>query len=116
MFGTLRTPRRFTLATLTAFLLVQPAMACAALCLLERHSTGGHSLTMDRDPTLTGSDCHHSKTGAVQPAPLPTISPMEPAQAMIIAVALPWTKPVWAFPTPPHHISHPVEPPPPRLA
>ena len=116
MFGTLRTPRRFALTTLTAFVLIQPAMGCAALCFLERHSAGVHSLLMDRDPTLNGSDCHHSQTGAVQPAPLPTISPMEPAQAMMIAVALRWTEPVRAFFPTPHRISHPVEPPPPRLA
>ena len=117
MLQTLRTSRRLALFTLVAFVVVQPATACAALCLLDRHAAGPHSIAgTDQSPTLTPSNCHHSKTGAVQPVQLPVISPMEPAGAMVIAVVARWTEPVWTLPSAPRFISHSVEPPPPRLA
>jgi hypothetical protein len=119
MLQALRTRRRFALATLTAFILVQPAVACAALCVMDRHSAATHSAAgMDRDsPTLTQTDCHSTGSGSVQRSPLPVISPMEPAQATIIAVApFGWVEPVRTPPTYLHSISRSVDPPPPRWA
>jgi hypothetical protein len=117
MLQTLRTSRRLALFTLAAFLVVQPAMACAALCLLDRHAAGAHSsVGPDRNPVLTPSECHHSKTGAVQAVRLPVISPMEPSGAMLIGFVARWTEPVWTLSSAPRFISHSIDPPPPRLA
>src|SRR5919109_3472760 len=89
--------RYFALATLAAFLLAQPAVGCAALCLFERHLAAAHSMSgMEQgSAVLTNSVCHASATGAVQPPPLQVLSPMAPASAPIIAVAPDrWTEPV----------------------
>jgi hypothetical protein len=119
MFQALRTRRRFALATLTAFILVQPALACAALCVLDRHFAVSHSAAgMDRDnPALTQADCHVTGNGSVQRSPLPVISPMEPGQATVIALApLAWVEPLGTLASSFRSISPSIEPPPPRLA
>jgi deoxyinosine 3'endonuclease (endonuclease V) len=119
MLRLLRTHRsRFALATLAAFLLAQPAVGCAALCLIERHVAGRHVMTDMNHGTkvLTNSACHPTATGAVQQAPLQVLSPMEPASAPILAVAPDrWVEPARSLPTTPRLISPTVEPPPPRL-
>jgi hypothetical protein len=106
------------LATLAAFLLGQPAVGCAALCLFEQHVTAPHTMS-DRaqgSAVLTNSMCHASKTGGLQPRSLLVLSPMAPASAPIVAVAPDrWTEPVWIVPSVPRLVSHSVEPPPPRL-
>ena len=92
MLQALRTSRRLALLTLAAFLVVQPAMACAALCLLDRHAADAHSIAgTDESPALAQSDCHHSKTTAIQAVRLPGISPMEPLGAMVISLVARWT-------------------------
>ncbi len=118
MFQALRTRRCLALATLAAFLLAQPAVGCAALCLFERHAAGAHTMPgMNRGgAVLTNSACHPTDTGAVQRPPLQVLSPMEPASAPIIAIAPDrWVEPMWSLPTSPRFISHTIEPPPPRL-
>jgi hypothetical protein len=116
MFRTVRS-RSFALATLAAFLL-QPVAGCAALCLLERHHAGAHAMAgMNHvKPALGGSACHTNDTGAVQRGLLQVLSPMEPARALVIAVApARWIEPMRTLPTPPRLISRTVEPPPPRF-
>jgi hypothetical protein len=118
MLRTLRS-RRFAFATLAAFLLAQPAVGCAALCLFETHHAGGaHAMPgMNHGkPALSISTCHTTDTGAVQRDPVPALSPMEPARAPVIAVApARWVEPVRTLPTPPRLISRTVKPPPPRF-
>jgi hypothetical protein len=119
MFQALRTRRHFALATLTAFILVQPTLACAALCMLDRHFAVSHSAAgMERDtPTVGQADCHVTGNGAVQRSPLPVISPMQPGQATIIALApLGWVEPLATLPASYRSNSPSIEPPPPRLA
>jgi hypothetical protein len=110
--------RRFVFATLAAFLLAQPAVGCAALCLLERHLAGAHVMPgINRgNLTLGNAACHPTATGVVQRDPLQVLSPMEPALAPVIALApARWVEPVRTFPTAPRLISHTIEPPPPRF-
>jgi hypothetical protein len=110
--------RRFALATLAAFLLAQPAAACAALCLFESHHAVAHSMprTSRENPTLAGSTCHTTGAAAVQQDQLQVLSPMAPTRVALLAVApARWVEPVRALPTPPRLISHTVEPPPPRF-
>ena len=117
MLQTLRS-RSFALATLAAFLLAQPIVGCAALCLFERHHAGAHAMPgMNRGSSaLNISACHTTDTGAVQRDPFQALSPMEPARAPVIAMApARWVEPVRTLSTPPRLISHTVEPPPPRF-
>jgi hypothetical protein len=117
MLRTLRS-RSFALATLAAFLVAQPAVGCAALCLFETHHAGAHAMPgMNHGkPALSISACHTTDTGAVQRDPVPALSPMEPARAPVIAVAPARSaEPVRTLPTPPRLISLTVEPPPPRF-
>jgi hypothetical protein len=110
--------RRFALVTLAAFLLAQPAAACAALCLFESHHSVAHSMpSMNRDnPALAGSTCHTTSAGAVQQDRIQLLSPMAPTRTAQLAVATTrWAEPVRTLPTHPRVISHTVEPPPPRF-
>jgi len=110
--------RRFALATLAAFLLAQPAAACAALCLFERHHAVAHSMPrMSRDnPALASGTCHTTDAGAVQRDLFQVLSPMAPTRAALLDVApARWVEPVRTLLAPPHPISHTVEPPPPRV-
>jgi len=110
--------RHFALATLAAFLLAQPAAACAALCLFESHHAVAHSMprTNGENPALAGSTCHTSSAAAVQQDQFQVLSPMAPTRVAVLAVApARWVKPVRALPSPPRLISHTVEPPPPRF-
>ena len=110
--------RRFALVTLAAFLLAQPVVACAALCLFERHHAVAHSMpSMNRDnPALSNNTCHTTSTGAVQRDRFQVLSPMAPTRVALLAVApARWVEPVRTLPTPPRLVSHTVEPPPPRF-
>jgi hypothetical protein len=110
--------RRFALATLAAFLLAQPAAACAVVCLFERHHAVAHSMpSMNRDnPALASSTCHTTNAGAIQRDRFQILSPMAPTRVVLLAVApARWAEPVRTLPTPPRLISRTVEPPPPRL-
>jgi hypothetical protein len=110
--------RRLALATLAAFLLAQPAAACAALCLFESHHAVAHSMPhmSAENPALASSACHTTNAGSVQRDPFQILSPMAPARVALLAVApARWVEPVRTLPTPPRLISHTVEPPPPRF-
>jgi hypothetical protein len=110
--------RHFALATLAAFLLAQPVVACAALCLFERHHAVAHSMpSMGRDnPALSTSTCHTTSAGTVQQDRLQILSPMAPTRAALLAVApARWVEPARTLASPPRLISHTVEPPPPRF-
>ncbi len=114
----LRSPG-FVLATLAAFVLMQPAAWCSALCLLEGNhhpaapvaAGAGHA-----SATLGGADCHTAESGALHRAPLPALSPMAPAGALAVATAPSrWVAPARSLVTSPAAVSPAAEPPPPRL-
>jgi hypothetical protein len=110
--------RRFAFATLAAFLLAQPAAACATLCLFESHHAVAHSTpTMSRDnPVLAGSTCHRTSAGAVQRDRFQVLSPMAPTRAaLLVAAPARRAEQVRALPAEPRVISRTVEPPPPRF-
>jgi hypothetical protein len=110
--------RRFALATLAAFLLAQPAAACAALCLFESHHAVAHAMpSMSRDnPALAGSTCHSTSAGGVQRDRFQILSPMAPTRAALLTVApARWAEPVRTLPASPRLVSQTVEPPPPRF-
>jgi hypothetical protein len=115
MLQALRT-RRFALATLAAFLLAQPAAACAALCLFESHGAAAHAMPRGASPALAGSSCHTTSAGAVRQDTLEVLSPMAPTRVTVLAVAPDLrVQPVRARPARPPFISQTVEPPPPRF-
>jgi hypothetical protein len=117
MLQTLRS-RRFALATLAAFLLAQPAAACATLCLFERHDAVAHSMPRmsTQNPALAGNTCHTTNAGSVQRDPFQSLSPMAPTRATLVAAApTRWVEPVRTLAAPPRLISPTVEPPPPRV-
>ena len=110
--------RHFALATLGAFLLAQPAAACAALCLFERHGAVAHAMPpmSGGKPALAGGTCHTTSAGVVQQDPLQVLSPMVPTRAAVLAVApTRRVEPAHTVPAAPPLISHTVEPPPPRF-
>jgi hypothetical protein len=110
--------RRFALATLAAFLLAQPVVACAALCLFDRHDAVAHSMpSMNREnAALSTSTCHTTSAGAVQRDRYQVLSPMAPTRVALLAVApTRWVEPVRTLPSTPSLISRTVDPPPPRL-
>jgi len=111
--------RRFAFATLAAFLLTQPAAACAALCLFQGHAAGAHAMSSGMSGgsrALAGSSCHTTSAGAVQQDPFQALSPMAPTRAVILAVVPAHrAEPARALPASPRLISHSVEPPPPRF-
>ena len=110
--------RRFALATLAAFLLAQPAAACAALCLFERHHAVAHAMpSMSRDnPALSTSTCHTTNAGAVQRDRYQILSPMALTRVTLLAVApTRWVEPVRTLPATPSLITRAIEPPPPRF-
>jgi hypothetical protein len=110
--------RHFALATLAAFLLAQPVVACAALCLFERHHVVAHSMPgMSRDnPALSTSTCHTTSAGAVQRDRYQILSPMAPTRVALLAVApTRWVEPVRTLPATPSLITRTIEPPPPRF-
>jgi hypothetical protein len=110
--------RHFALATLAAFLLAQPAAACAALCLFERHHAAAHSMPRmsPGNPALASSTCHSTDAGSVQRDPFQVLSPMAPTRAALLAVApARWVEPVRRLPAAPRLISYTVDLPPPRV-
>jgi hypothetical protein len=110
--------RSFAFLTLACFALAQPAVACAALCLFERHGVVAHVMPRmsGGNPALAGGTCHTTSAGAVQHDPLQVLSPMVPTRAVILAVApTRLVEPAQALPTAPRLVSHTVEPPPPRF-
>jgi len=109
--------RCWSLTTLAAFLLVQPAAVCAALCLFGGHHAAAHAMpgTEHGTPALGNAACHSSHVGTVERSPFQALSPMAPTRAQVIAAAPAHrVHPVWALPTPPRLVSRTAEPPPPR--
>jgi hypothetical protein len=108
--------RRFALATLAAFLLAQPAAACAALCLFDGHHAPAHATPSRGNAAHAAGTCHATTAVAVQRDPFQDLSPMAPARPAAIAVAgVRWIEPVRTLPAPPRLLAHLVEPPPPRF-
>jgi hypothetical protein len=110
--------RHFALATLAAFLLAQPVVACAALCLFERHHAVAHAMPgISRDnPALNTSTCHTTGAGAVQRDRYEILSPMVPTREALLAVApAHWVEPARTLPASPRLITRTIEPPPPRF-
>ena len=110
--------RPLAFLTLACFALAQPVVACAALCLFERHGPVAHAMPgmSGGSPALAGGTCHTTSAGAVQQDPLQVLSPMVPTRAAILAVApTRLVEPAQAVPAAPRFISHTVEPPPPRF-
>ena len=110
--------RHLALATLAAFLLAQPVVACAALCLFERHQVVTHSMpSMNRDnPALSTNTCHTTSAGAVQRDRYQILSPMAPTRVALLAVPpTRWAEPGRTLSAPPRLITRTVEPPPPRF-
>ena len=110
--------RHLALATLAAFLLAQPVVVCAALCLFERHHAVAHSMpsTSRDNPALANGACHTTSAAAVERDPFQVLSPMAPTRVALLAVApARWVEPARVLPAPPRLISHTVEPPPPRF-
>jgi hypothetical protein len=110
--------RVLAFATLAAFLVAQPAVGCAALCLFQRHHADAHALPGGHtgSSAVNGSACHTGDTGAVQRSPVQVLSPMSPARAPVLGMApTRWVQPARTLPTPPQPLSHTVEPPPPRF-
>jgi hypothetical protein len=108
--------RRFGFLALAAFLLAQPAVGCAALCLIQRHH-GEHEMGGMGGPAATGGTaCHTGVADADHHSPIQALSPMVPARATVIA-AVPTVsvEPLDVRPTLPSPVSRTVEPPPPRL-
>ena len=116
MLRLLRSPR-ISILTLAAFMLAQPVVGCAALCLLERHH-GQHEMGgMGGGAAASGgAACHTGITDANQHHPAQSLSPMEPAREPMIATASTDSiEPLNALPTLLPQLSHSVEPPPPRF-
>ena len=110
--------RHLALLTLACFTLAQPVVACAALCLFERHGAVAHAMPRisGGNPALAGGACHTTTAGAVQQDPLQVLSPMVPTRAAVLAVApTRLVEPAQTLPAAPRLISHTVEPPPPRF-
>jgi hypothetical protein len=110
--------RPLAFLTLACFALAQPVVACAALCLFERHGPVAHAMPgmSGGNPALAGAACHTTSAGAVQQDPLQALSPMVPTRAAILAVApTRLVEPAQALHTAPRLIYHTVEPPPPRF-
>jgi len=115
MFHALRSPR-FSVLALAAFLLAQPVVGCAALCLLERHHAGHEMTDMGGGVASGGAACHTGITDADQRHPAQTLSPMEPALEPVLAAApVSSVEPLTALPALPPQVSRSVEPPPPRI-
>jgi hypothetical protein len=108
--------RRFALLALAAFLLAQPAVGCAALCLLQRHH-GQHEMAgMGRSAATDGTACHTGVADADRHGPVQTLSPMVPARAQVIAAApTVAAEPLDVHPILPPLVTRTIEPPPPRL-
>ena len=108
--------RWFAFLSLAAFLLAQPVVGCAAVCLFERHH-GQHEMAgMGGSAATDGTACHTGVADADHHGTLQTLSPMMPARVHVIAaVPSEAVEPLDLSPTLPPLVSRTVEPPPPRL-
>ena len=111
----LRSPRLACL-TLAAFLIAQPVVGCALLCLADHHS-GLHEMVGMTQPSATGNPaCHTGIENATHRGPAQTLSFMEPAGEQLpvrltaVSVQVPEARPTAVPQTRPS-----LDPPPPRL-
>jgi hypothetical protein len=109
--------RSFAFLTLVCFALAQPVVACAALCLFQRHDAAAHAMPprSGGNPALAGGACH-TTSASVQQDPIQVLSPMVPTRATLLAVApTRLVEPAQTRTDPLRLVSHTVEPPPPRF-
>jgi hypothetical protein len=115
MLRVLRSPRLACL-TLAAFLIAQPVVGCALLCLADQHH-GLHEMVGMTQSSATGNPtCHTGIDTTSRHGPAQTLSYMEPAG--VPATARPATQSVQvpdARPTASPQVSPSLDPPPPRL-
>jgi hypothetical protein len=111
----LRSPRLASL-TLAAFLIAQPVVGCALLCLADNHH-GLHEMLGMTQPAASGnSACHTGVDNGTRHGPAQTLSFMEPADRQEpvrpapVAVEVPESRPTTA---PQPFLS--LDPPPPRF-
>lgn len=111
----LRSPRLACL-TLAAFLIAQPVVGCALLCLADNHS-GLHEMVGMTQPSATGNPaCHTGIDNGTHRGPAQTLSFMEPAgehapvRPAVVSVQVADVQPTAA-----PQISPSLDPPPPRL-
>jgi hypothetical protein len=103
--------------TLTALLLAQPVVGCAALCLLEHHHAQHGTTAIDGGAVSGQVACHTGVDGAARHGTAQTLSPMEPAdRSPVVRVAAMRAELPEALPTVSPHVFPKVDPPPPRLA
>jgi hypothetical protein len=107
--------RGLAFLALAGFLLAQPVVGCAALCLLQRHHD--HEMAEMGGSAASGrTACHTGVADADHHGSIQTLSPMVPVREPVVATAP--TDRVTQLevpPTLPPLISPTVEPPPPRL-
>lgn len=115
MLRALRSPRLAGL-TLAAFLIAQPVVGCALLCLVDNHH-GLHEMVGMAAPVVTGTAaCHTGIDTAARHGPAQTLSFMEPAGPPPAVTPATVSVPVpVARPTAVPQASPSLDPPPPRL-
>jgi len=108
--------RRLACLTLAAFLIAQPVVGCALLCLADNHSGLHEMVGMTRSAASGNSVCHTGIESATPRGPAQTLSFMEPAgeQATVRLSDIRVHAPV-ALPTATPQIAPSLDPPPPRL-
>ena len=109
-------PPGFAFLALAAFLLAQPAVGCAALCLLQRHY-GQHEMGGMGGSSASGRVACH--TGVATPTTTPRSRPSRPwcRPTSTCSPRLPVAavEPLDRFRPPPRRVTRTVDPPPPRL-
>lgn len=114
-----RRSRPFAALVLLAFLLAQPVVGCAALCLLDLHPAGTHVMpAMDGARAVFGSRvCHTGVSNATPRSPVQALSPMEPSpEAVFAAAPAVLFQPAGIVPALSPQLADRLDPPPPRLA
>ena len=115
MLRPFRSPRLAWL-TLAAFLIAQPVVGCALLCLVDNHH-GLHEMAGMTQAKATGdAACHTDIGSATRHGPAQTLSFMEPAAAPAAPRPVTLSIPVAdASPAAAPQVSPSLDPPPPRL-
>jgi len=115
MLRLLRSPRLACL-TLAAFLIAQPVVGCALLCLVDHHHGVHEMVGMDGSAARGNGACHTDIGSDTRHGPAQTLSFMEPAagpaasRAATLTVAVPDARPAAVA-----QLSPSLDPPPPRL-
>ena len=107
---------RLAFLTLAAFLIAQPVVGCALICLADNHHALHEMVGMAQSSASGNSACHTGVESGTRHGPAQTLSFMEPAA--VAAPAQPATLPVQVLDAPPAtapQISPSLDPPPPRL-